>query len=77
MAFNQDEKVTLYFDAEGVLKTDDYVFSSNGNKTKITLNVTYQGESYILNCIFPYFKGTFKGVDKKYLDNFKAFAEKQ
>lgn len=77
LAYVENEKVTLYFDAEGVLKTDDYSFTSDGGKTKIILNVAFQGESYILSCVFPYFKGTFKGIDKTYLENFKAFAEKQ
>jgi len=77
LAYINNEKVTLYFDAEGVLKTDDYTFNSDGSATKIVLNSTYQGESYILSCIFPYFKGTFRGVDEKYLNNFKAYAEKQ
>ncbi|MEQ6124806.1 SRPBCC family protein [Pseudotenacibaculum sp. MALMAid0570] len=77
LAFVENEKVTLYFDAEGMFKTDDYSFVSEGSKTKIILNVAYQGKSYILNCVFPYFKGTFKGIDQKYLENFKEFAEKQ
>ena len=77
LAYINNEKVTLHFDAEGVLKTDDYTFSSEGNKTKVTLNATYQAESYILGCIFPYFKGTFRGIDEKYLNNFKVYLEKQ
>jgi uncharacterized membrane protein len=77
LAFVENQKVTQYFDQEGVLKTNDYTFASEGNQTKIVLNATYQGESYILNCIFPYFKGTFKGLDQTNLDNFKQFAEKQ
>ena len=76
LSYVENEKVTLYFDAEGVLKTDDYTFTSEGGSTKITLDVTFEGDSYILNCIFPYFKGVFKGVDEKSLNNFKAFAEK-
>jgi uncharacterized membrane protein len=77
LAFVENEKVTQYFDQEGVLKTNDYTFTADGNQTKIVLNATYQGESYILNCVFPYFKGTFKGLDETNLENFKQFAEKQ
>ena len=77
MAYIEDEKVTLHFDAEGVLKTDDYTFSKDEVGTKVTLQSNFRGKSYILNCIFPYFKGTFRGIDEKYLNNFKAFAEKQ
>jgi uncharacterized membrane protein len=77
LAFVENQKVTQYFDQENVLKTNDYVFATEGSQTKIVLNATYQAESYILNCVFPYFKGTFKGVDQTNLDNFKTFAEKQ
>ena len=77
LAFVENQKVTQYFDAEGVIKTDDYTFTSQGQKTKVVLTATYQGKSYILSCIFPYFKGTFKGVDEKNLNSFKEFVEKQ
>ncbi len=77
LAYVPNEKVTLYFDAEGVVKTDDYSFQSNGNSTKIVMSVAYQGESYILNCVIPYFKGTFKGIDETYLNSFKEYIEKQ
>lgn len=76
LAFVKNQKVTQYFDAEGVIKTDDYTFTSNGQNTKVVLNASYQGKSYILSCIFPYFKGAFKGIDEKNLSSFKAFAEK-
>jgi uncharacterized protein YndB with AHSA1/START domain len=75
LAYVQNQKVTFYFDAEGVLKTDDYTFVSDGNSTTIKLDVTFQAEKYILSCMFPYFKGIFKGVDERYLNNFKVFAE--
>ena len=77
LAYVENKKVTFYFDAEGVLKTDDYTFSSNGNSTTIKLDVSFQAETYILSCMFPYFKGTFKGVDEKYLNNFKNYIENQ
>lgn len=76
LAYIENEKVTLFFNREGVIETDDYAFKSDGSKTTITLNSNYQAKSYILGCVLPYFKGTFKGVDQKYLENFKAFAEK-
>lgn len=77
LAYVENEKVTLYIDAESVLKTGDYQFVAEGNKTKVILNATYQAESYILSCVFPFFKGTFRGIDEGYLKNFKTFAEKQ
>jgi len=76
LAYIEDQKVTFHFDAENVLKTDDYTFSSDGNSTTIKLDVSFQAETYLLSCVFPYFKGTFKGLDEQYLSNFKAFVEK-
>lgn len=76
LAYVENEKVTFSFDREGVFKTDDYIFKSDGAKTTIVLNSSYQAKSYIYGCVLPYFKGTFKELDQKYLNNFKAFAEK-
>ena len=77
MAYVPNEKVTLFFDAEGMLKRDDYIFKEKDGVTTITLNTSCQSDSYILACIFPYFKGTFQKQDQSYLNNFKAFAEKE
>lgn len=77
MAYVPNEKVTLFFDAEGMLKRDDYIFKEKDGVTIITLNTSCQSDSYILACIFPYFKGTFRKQDQSYLNNFKAFAEKE
>ena len=77
MAYVPNEKVTLFFDAEGMLKRDDYIFKEKDGVTTITLNTSCQSDSYILACIFPYFKATFQKQDQSYLNNFKAFAEKE
>ena len=77
LAFVPNEKVTLFFDAENMLKTDDYLFSEENGVTKITLNASCKSDSYIMACLFPYFKGTFKEQDQTYLNNFKEFVEKQ
>ena len=77
MAYVPNEKVTLFFDAEGMLKRDDYIFKEKDGVTTITLNTSCQSDSYILACIFPYFKNTFQKQDQSYLNNFKAFAEKE
>jgi phage tail sheath gpL-like len=76
MAFVENEKVTLFFDAEGMLKKDDYTFTEKDGITTVTLNATCQSDTYIMACIFPYFKGTFQEQDQSYLNNFKEFAEK-
>jgi predicted small secreted protein len=77
IAFVKNEKVTLFFDAENMLKRDDYVFVEKNGITTITLNSSCQSESYLMACMFPFFKGTFQEQDQTYLNNFKAFAEKQ
>jgi len=76
IAYVPHKKVTLFFDAEGMLKKDDYTFTEKEGITTVTLNATCQSDSYIMACIFPYFKGTFTEQDQSYLDNFKVFAEK-
>ncbi|PQJ80897.1 SRPBCC family protein [Polaribacter porphyrae] len=77
MAYVPNEKVTLFYDAENMLKTNDYLFSEENGKTKIILNATCRSHSYIMSCLFPYFKGTFKTQDTQYLTNFKEFVEQQ
>lgn len=77
LAYVKNQKVTYYHDAEGVLKTDDFSFSSDGANTKISLESKYSGKSYLISCVFPYFKGTFKDVDVQNLERFKAYAEKR
>ena len=76
IAFVKNEKVTLFFDAENMLKRDDYVFVEKNGITTITLNSSCQSESYLMACMFPFFKGTFQEQDQTYLNNFKAFVEK-
>jgi uncharacterized membrane protein len=77
MAFVPNEKVTLFFDAENMLKTDDYLFTEKDGITTITLNTSCQSESYVMACMFPYFKGTFQEQDQTYLNNFKKYIEKK
>ncbi len=76
LAFVPNEKATFCFDAENMLKTDDYIFTENGGITTIQLNAICVSDSYIMACMFPYFKGTFQAQDQGYLNSFKAFAEK-
>lgn len=75
MAFVPNEKVTFFYNADNMLKTNDYVFTEKNGVTNITLNATCRSDSYILACVFPYFKSTFKNQDQTYLTNFKAFIE--
>jgi len=75
MAYVLNEKVTLFYDAENMLKKDDYLFSEENGITTITLNAACHSESFIMACIFPYFRGTFQAQDQSYLNNFKTFLE--
>ena len=77
LAYVPNEKVTHFFDAENMLKTDDYIFTEEEGKTIIKKTSSCKSESYIMSCLFPYFKGTFKEIDQKYLNNFKELAEKE
>ena len=77
IAYVKNEKVTLFFDAENMLKRDDYNFKEKRGITTITLNSSCQSESYLMACMFPYFKDTFQEQDQKYLNSFKSFVEKK
>jgi uncharacterized membrane protein len=76
MAYILNKKVTLFFDAGDMLKTDDYNFSEVNGNTLIVKDVACKSDSYIMSCMFPYFKGAFVDIDQKYLNNFKAYIEK-
>ena len=77
LAYVPNEKVTLNYDAGNMLKVDDYTFAYNNGVTTITNESSCTSNKYILSCLFPYFKGTFKQQDQGYLNNFKTFVEKQ
>ena len=47
-AYVLNEKVTLFYDAENMLKKDDYLFSEENGITTITLNAACQSESFIM-----------------------------
>ena len=75
LAYVPNEKITLYFNAENMLKTDEYTFKANNNKTTIEKKSTCKSDSYLMSCVFPYFKGTLKELDQNYLNRFKKVAE--
>jgi uncharacterized protein YndB with AHSA1/START domain len=77
LAYVENKKVTLYFDADDMLKTDDVTFSEENGVTTIVKDVVCKSDSYIMSCMFPYFKGTFASIDQDYLNNFKTYIEKQ
>jgi len=77
VAYVPNEKVTVFYDAENMLKTNDYIFEEKNGVSKITLNSTCRSDSYIMACTFPYFKGTFMAQDQSYLNNFKSYIEQK
>tara|TARA_R110001592_G_scaffold8511_5_gene46435 strand:+ start:6449 stop:6985 length:537 start_codon:yes stop_codon:yes gene_type:complete len=77
IAYVKNEKLTLYFDAENMLKRDDYIFTEKEGITTITSSSSCQSESYLMACMFPYFKGTFQEQDQSYLNNFKTYIEER
>jgi len=77
MAYVPNEKVTLFYDAENMLKTNDYIFEESNGNTTIKLHTTCSSESYIMACMYPYFEWALEDQDQQYLNNFKAYLEKQ
>lgn len=77
VAYVPDEKITLFYDAENMLKKDDFIFSEENGSTAITLHASCQSESFLMGCMFPYFKGTFRAQDQAYLENFKKYLEEK
>jgi uncharacterized protein YndB with AHSA1/START domain len=75
VAYVPNEKITLFYDAENMLKKDDFIFTRENGRTRISLQASCQSESFLMGCMFPYFKGTFRAQDQSYLDNFKKYIE--
>lgn len=76
LAYIPNKKVTFFFDAENMLKKDNYTFIETEGITKVILNASCQSDSYIMACMFPYFKSVFKEQDQSYLNSFKQYIEK-
>lgn len=77
LAYEPNKKITFHFDAENMLKTDAYEFSEQNGVTKLFQTSTCTSESYIMSCLFPYFKGALKKMSQQYLDEFKKASEAQ
>ncbi len=75
-AWEPNKWVAMDFEAGEMYKTDDIHFSYDGSSTTINNNATCRGTSYITKCMFPYFKGMFKKIDREMLEDFKKMAEK-
>lgn len=75
-AYVPNQKMTFEFDSDQMLKTDDFNFIANGNKTKLVQHSSVQAKGYLMGCMFPYFKSTFKDLSLTYMNRFKEIAEK-
>ena len=75
MAYEPNKKVTLFYDAENMLKVNDYIFNEVDGITTINLTSKCSSDSYIMSCIFPYFKSALAEQDLEYLNDFKNFVE--
>ncbi len=75
IAYTPNEKMTFRFTTDGMLRTDDYTFVSDSTNTKIIQKSTVKSNSYILACVFPWFKGRLKTLSKNQLNLFKKVVE--
>lgn len=75
-AYIPNQKITYQFDSAQMIKTDDFNFIANGNKTKLVQNCSVNSKSYMTACLFPYFKGTFKELSLGYMNQLKTMLEK-
>ncbi len=76
LTFVPNKHVVLNYSVEGMLKKNDFTFSSEENQTKIIQKSSCKSESHLMRCVFPIFKSKFKAQDQSYLDNFKQYMEK-
>ena len=76
LAFIPNKKVTLNYSVEGMLKKNDFSFTTEGDETKIIQESTCKSDGYLMRCMLPFFKSKLKNQDQAYLDNFKNYIEK-
>jgi len=75
-AYIVNKKMTFNFVSDQMYKIDSFSFTSENGGTKIIEHSRIRANSYIMSCMFPYFKGTFKKMSQDYLQLFKEFVEK-
>lgn len=74
-AYEPNKLVSLEFVAGGMLKSDHYEFSGNGNSTTIKANYRCRGSNIFFRSLFSFFTSYFLETDQNYLNNFKKLAE--
>lgn len=76
-AYIKNKKMIFNFSSDQMIKIDAFNFTSENGVTKVVQHSTIRANSYIMSCMFPYFKGTFKKMSQDYLQRFKEFVEKK
>jgi len=77
LAYKLNKTITFNFTSDNMIKTDSYSFSDKGSTTILTKGSVCKSNSYIMSCMFPYFKGMLRDIDQGYLDKYKTVVEKQ
>ncbi len=75
VSYVENTKVAYTFDTKEMFKIDEYLFTATNQGTQISKTFSFQSKSYIMGCVFPYFKGKLQEQDQKYLDKFKMMIE--
>ena len=76
-AYEENQAITLHFDAGMMQKTDAYTFAGAAGGTAITCQHTARGDSYYARCVFALFGSAFEKIDQGYLDRFAEWVESE
>jgi len=76
LEFVKNESAKYRYNLGGMLKLNDFQFSSEGNTTKITQTTTVKSNEFLMSSMLPLFKGKLVEQDQVYLNNFKDYIEK-
>lgn len=71
-----NKKITFRFTSNMMLKTDDYNFIDQGETTKLVQNSTIRSNTFLMACVFPWFKSRFEELSQENMQKFKEFLEK-
>ncbi len=75
-AYEENKLLGMTMTSGPMTKKDSIEFISSGEQTLIRGNYTCTGSNLFYRSLFSLFRGQFKSVDEKYLQNFKAFVER-
>ena len=75
LAFIPNKKITFTFETKDLFKKDEYKLTNNRNETLIKKTSIYKSKSYIMSCVFPYFKSKLQNEEQLFLDRLKNIVE--